>query len=98
MTLVDINTVLAVYKSLLNKTLTYTEADRWAWSMIEKLDSGMLSFFPPEEEGLIWELIHFLYGIDIPDLEDRNKAARTDNDIIDFLKDKKVYDKTKALD
>lgn len=97
MVVINIDMVLRVYNSLMKNELTYSEADRWAWDMMQAFDNGTLSFEPPEEEELIWELIQFLYGIDVPDMEDRNKTARTNIDIAHFLTSKNLYDKAKAL-
>lgn len=97
MVVINVDMVLRVYNSLMKNALTYSEADRWAWNMMQAFDNEALSFDPSEDEKLIWELIQFLYGIDMPDIEDRNKTARTNVDIIDFLKSKNLYDKAKAL-
>lgn len=97
MVVVNVDMVLGMYNSLLNNKLSYSEADRWAWNMMQESDNGTLLFQPSQDEELIWELIQFLYGIDMPDMEDRSKTARKDIDIIDFLKQKNVYEKTKAL-
>lgn len=91
MAVITTNIVLKVYNSLLNNTLSYSDADRWAWDMMQEFDKGNLLFDPIQDEDLIWELIQFLYGIDMPDIDDRSKTARTNADIIDFLKQKNVY-------
>ena len=88
---VSIETVLQKYESLLTKRLTYNEADRWAWKMMELQDAGKLIFEPPANERIIWELITFLYGIDVPSTTDRTQPSRGDTDVIDFLKEKGLY-------
>lgn len=97
MVVVQIDLVLKVYNSLLNNTLSYSEADRWAWGIMQEFDKGNLLFEPIQDEPLIWELIQFLYGIDMPDMENRDKTARIEEDVINYLKQKGVYDKVKAL-
>jgi hypothetical protein len=98
MVVITIDAVLRVYNSLLNNTLSYSKADRWAWDLMQKFDNGDLRFKPVQDESLIWELIQFLYGLDIPAIKDRNKTARTKIDIIDFLKKKNIYEKVKTYD
>ncbi len=60
--------------------------------MMERADRDALQFEPEHDEPLIWKLISFLYGIDMPDIETR-KPARGDADIIDFLRAMGVYSK-----
>lgn len=88
---VTLETVLQTYESLLARRLTYDQADRWAWNMMELQDNGELIYEPPANEQLIWELITYLYGIDMPSMSDRNQSSRGDLDVIDFLKEKGVY-------
>lgn len=88
---VSIDDVLKVYSSILDRSLSYEQADRWAWDKIDLFDKGKLKFDPTDKEEIIWSLILYLYGIDIPDMEDRSKPARSHLDIIDFLKGKKLY-------
>lgn len=88
---VSIETVLQEYESLLAKQLTYGQADRWAWRMMELQDAGELIYEPPVNERLIWELITYLYGLDVPSMTDRTQPGRGDLDIVDFLKEKGVY-------
>lgn len=83
---VSINLVLEKYVSILNGSLSYSDADRWAWKMMELYDNRNLEFEPEEKEELIWELISYLYGIDMPCIEDRTRTERCNLDIIDFLK------------
>ena len=89
--IVTIETVLQEYESLLAKRLTYDQADRWAWNMMQLQDEHKLVYEPPEDERLLWELILYLYGIDMPDSRDLTKPITTDLDIVDFLKQKGVY-------
>jgi len=92
MVIVTKKMVLEVYHSLLNGTLSYPDADRWAWNMMQEYDKHNLEYAPREDEGVIRELITYLYGIDMPSMEDRSKTGRTNDDIIDFLKAKNLYE------
>ena len=91
---VSVNIVLEIYTSILNGSLSYSDADRWAWEMMQLFDDGKLEFEPTEKEELTWQLIHYLYGIDMPDMEDRTKPSRNNLDTIDFLKEKGGYIRT----
>ncbi len=46
MVVVTIDTVLRVYNSLLNNTLSYSKADRWAGDLMQRFDNGDLRFNP----------------------------------------------------
>jgi hypothetical protein len=82
--------ILKIYKSLLNGSLSYADADRWAWEMMQLFDDDKLNFEPEEDEGILWELIQYLYGIDIPSMTDRAKTAREKIEIEEFLKKKNI--------
>ena len=82
--------ILEVYKSVLNGSLSYADADRWAWDMSQLLDDGKLNFEPEKDEAILWELIQYLYGIDTPSMTDRTKTARDNLDIKEFLKEKNI--------
>ena len=51
--------------ALCNGELTRADADRWAWSCIQKFDNGELKFSPKADETQIWTGIKYLYGIDL---------------------------------
>lgn len=92
MVLITINIVLKVYHSLLNLTLSY--ADVWAGDMVQEYENDNLTFEPIQDEDLTWTLLNFLHGIDMPSIEDRSKPLLRDLDIIDFLKENNVYERT----
>jgi hypothetical protein len=88
---ITVDIVLKVYASVLDGSITYSNADRWAWGIIELFDNENLTFEPREKEKIIWELIQYLYGIDMTSMEDRTRMMISNLDIIDFLKEKNVY-------
>ena len=92
---VTVETVLKIYELLLTHQLSYDEADRWAWKMMQLANSRNLQFEPAQDERLIWALISFLYSIDMPTIETR-KPARGNLDVIDFLKAHDVYSKLQS--
>ncbi|PHS10574.1 MAG: hypothetical protein COA88_02175 [Kordia sp.] len=87
MVVINREKLVDIYNSILNGELSYPNADRWAWKMMENYDNNELIFEPNEEEPLLWELIQYLYGIDMPSMSDRTKTARTNEDIKYFLKE-----------
>lgn len=89
---ITLDTVLTTYASLLQGSVLYAEADRWAWERMQLFDAGNLEFEPKDKEKLIWQLLSYLHGIDMPMVEDRTKTMVAEEDIIDFLKKNKVYD------
>jgi len=87
---IDKNIIIKKYKAVIDGTLSYADADRWSWEMMQKCDERHLQFTPPEEEQMLWELIQYLYGIDTPSMEDRTKTARNNLDIRKFLSEKGI--------
>lgn len=87
---INLKKAVQIYKSILKKELTYSEADRWAWKMMQLNDEKQLVFDPNHDETLIWELIQYLYGLDMPSINDRSKTARNDSDIKKFLIEKNI--------
>lgn len=79
-----------VYRSILNGEMTYESADRWAWKMIELHDDDKLTYEPSSDKDLLWELIKYLYGLDIPSIVNPRETERTNQDILIFLNEKGV--------
>ena len=77
--------IMDVYKSVLDGSCSFDEADRWAYGMMTLCDNRELTFEPQKDEKLLWDLITYLYGIDVPSMSDRTKPARSKSDIRDFL-------------
>lgn len=96
MTIVTKEIVLKKFKELLEHTLSYGDADVWAWSMIEQYEDYKLQFEPEDEEDLIWGLMSYLHGIDMP-AENRIDTMIQDVDVIGFLKEKGVYELAMGL-
>jgi hypothetical protein len=42
--------------SILDRTLSYSDADRCAWNVIQLNDSKQLRFEPEEDKEILWEL------------------------------------------
>jgi len=82
--------ILDVYKAVLNDKIKFSDADEWAWNIMQKVDERDIQFLPHEEENLLWKLITYLYGIDIPSVDDRTRTARNKTDIINFLRSMKL--------
>lgn len=61
---IDREAVKKVFLDVLEERMTREAADRWAYSLIQRADSGDLAFVPPEERAKIWAGLMFLYGID----------------------------------
>ncbi len=84
--------VLDTYKQLLKGSLSLDAADRWAYELIQLADQGSISYQPSEDEQIIWKLILYLYGINLPNPNDLAKPMNTRSDIIDFLKQQGIHD------
>lgn len=66
MTEITIQEIVEVYKAILDGKISRNEADRWAWSLIQKEDNRELIYIPAELEDLIWNELGFISGIDSP--------------------------------
>jgi hypothetical protein len=88
---ITIDIVLNIYSSILSGAMSYSEADRWAWDVIQLFDDGEVEFKPKEEEELLWDLVQFLHGIDMPSIANKNITMLSNIDIINFLVSKNVY-------
>lgn len=97
MVVITTNIVLKVYHSVLNHTLSYADADVWAGDMVQEYENDNLTFEPIQDEDLTWTLLNFLHGIDMPGIEDRSKSLLRDLDIINFLNEHNVYERTLGL-
>jgi hypothetical protein len=54
-------------------------ADRWAYSRIQQLESGLLIFEPVADKDRIWSGVMYLYGID--SIDEPGRYFHNDNDI-----------------
>lgn len=71
--------VRQVFIDVLESRMTREKADRWAYSLIQQSESGVLTFLPLADKGRIWDGIMYLYGIDI--MESPGEYLHTDEDI-----------------
>lgn len=90
MVVIEKSKVIEIYRSLLNGTISYDFVNKWALEMMELEDNGKLSYEPHDEENTIWELITYLYGINMPSMLDHKKTGRSNDDIRAFLKEQNI--------
>ncbi|UOE39886.1 hypothetical protein MTP09_09890 [Chryseobacterium suipulveris] len=86
---VKIEDVKNVYRNIISGLITLEEADRWAWKLITENDKNNLFYDDLNDEKIIWKMVIYLYGIDIPDLQ-TNIPQRTKEDILFFLKSNNI--------
>ncbi|RKZ39101.1 MAG: hypothetical protein DRQ49_12515 [Gammaproteobacteria bacterium] len=67
---VSANEVKEIFQQLINKKLSREEVAEWAYSRTQDYDNEQLEFFPPEEEGRIWETLQYLEGVDLKENND----------------------------
>lgn len=68
MELINLKKILKIYKSVLDESMSFDLADRWAWRMMELDDKDLLVYDPPEKENYLHGLVSYLYGLDVPRL------------------------------
>lgn len=71
--------VRRVFEAVLDGSLTREAADRWAYSIVQKSESGELFYLPPDDEKKIWSGVMYLYGVDSK--ESPNEYLHTTDDI-----------------
>ena len=82
--------VLDVYQKLLDKKITFDEADRWAYKIMRLNDEKNLQYDPINKESELWDLSIYLLGIDMPSMEPPFSPMITLSDIIEFLREKDI--------
>ncbi|MDO5664670.1 MAG: hypothetical protein Q4G63_05370 [Bacteroidia bacterium] len=85
MVTVTLNHLIEVYNAILSGKRSRSDADRWAWQMMQHGDNRNLAYEPPQQQDLIWELLYNLHGIDEYCMEDHSKHLWQDEDIVKFL-------------
>lgn len=63
----DLEAVHAVFLDVLTGRMTREAADRWALSMMQQDEAGMLSYSPLADKERIWAGVMYLYGLDLQD-------------------------------
>lgn len=61
---ITLSDVRKVFQEVLDGNLTREAADRWAYGVIQKSDSGDLCVLPSADEQKIWSGVMYLYGVD----------------------------------
>lgn len=77
------------FEAVLSGELSRDAADRWAWRMMQLCELGELEYLPRSDQDRIWAGIMYLYGVDMPCIEQdrRHEFLLTDDDVRDaFLK------------
>lgn len=78
--------VKAQFEALLAGRVSREAVNEWAFQHIQALDYELLEFDPPEDEQEIWDLLNYLYGIDMKMGPER--YAIPENAIREVLKEK----------
>ncbi|OAD19903.1 hypothetical protein THIOM_004433 [Candidatus Thiomargarita nelsonii] len=50
--------------TIIDEKLSREEVAEWAFIRTQAYDNEQLEFFPPEEEGRIWETLQYIEGVD----------------------------------
>jgi hypothetical protein len=61
---VDLQTVRRVFEDVLSGSMSREQADRWAYTVVQQEESGVVTYSPAREIGRIWAGVMYLYGID----------------------------------
>lgn len=61
---VDLQTVRRVFEDVLSGSMSREQADRWAYTVVQQEEAGVVTFSPAREIGRIWAGVMYLYGID----------------------------------
>lgn len=64
--------VRAIFRAVLDGSMSRDAADRWAYSIVKEQEAGTLVFVPRSDEERIWAGVMFLYGIDLKHSSDGN--------------------------
>jgi hypothetical protein len=57
--------VRAIYRAVLDGTMSRDAADRWACSIVKEQEAGTLVFVPRQDEERIRAGFMYLYGVDL---------------------------------
>jgi hypothetical protein len=57
--------VRAIFRAVLDSSMSRDAADRWAYSVMKEREAGNFVFVPAFDEQPIWNAVMFLSGIDL---------------------------------
>jgi len=61
---VDLQTVRRVFEDVLSGAMSREQADRWAFTVVQQEEAGVVTYSPAREIQRIWAGVMYLYGID----------------------------------
>src|SRR6267142_6485353 len=76
---VDVQTVRRVFEDVLSGSMSRELADRWAFAVILKEETGVVTYSPPFERERIWAGVMYLYGINT--MKAPNEYLHSNDDI-----------------
>ncbi len=79
----DVDAVRAIFCDVLAGRMSREAADRWALSMLQRDEAGMLSYSPVADKERICAGIIYLYGIDVQDAP--GNYLHSDSDICNAM-------------
>ena len=80
----DLLTVRRIFEDVLSGRITREQADRWAYSIVQKEEAGVLKCLPPGCEARIWAGVMYLYGVDTR--KSPNEYLHSDADVVTAMK------------
>jgi len=75
---VSANEVKEIFQQLIDEKLSREEVAEWAFIRTQAYDNEQLEFFPPEQEGRIWETLQYLEGVDLKENNDTYLHVKSD--------------------
>ena len=80
----DLLTIRRMFEDVLSGHITRERADRWAYSIVQKEEAGVLKYSPPGCRERIWAGVMYLYGVDTR--KGPNEYLHTDADVVTAMK------------
>jgi hypothetical protein len=80
----DFLTIRRMFEDVLSGRITREQADRWAYSIMQKEEAGVLKYSPPGCRERIWAGVMYLYGVDTR--KGPNEYLHTDDDVVTAMK------------
>lgn len=72
-----------ILKKVIDGKISRESASDWALKLREKADENRLEFSPREDEGILWDAILFIEGIDLQDSP--GVYLHNNDDIYDYI-------------